>query len=156
MTELTVPTFLFSTCEQKFDDTHQGCQVLFRTSRWNVGLLLIRCSGQGPHLAMTGEPRGFSRVAVPCSALKGETVPDSLPATPKSPPTRRVPPRAAGDLRELPRVPLRGEGSCGGGGAPRDSAGSGATAGTLIPSAQRLVWAAKQPLGKAALGALFA
>ena len=33
----------------------------------------------------------------------------------------------AGDLRELPGVPLRGEGSCGGGGAPRDSAGSGAT-----------------------------
>ena len=29
-------------------------------------------------------------------------------------------------------------------------------AGTLIPSAQRLVWAAKQALGKAALGALFA
>ena len=28
----------------------------------------------------------------------------------------------AGDLRELARVPLRGEGSCGGGGAPRDSA----------------------------------
>ena len=27
---------------------------------------------------------------------------------------------------------------------------------TLIPSAQRLVWAAKQPLGNAALGALFA
>ena len=26
----------------------------------------------------------------------------------------------------------------------------------LIPSAQRLVWAAKQPLGNAALGALFA
>ena len=26
-------------------------------------------------------------------ALKGETGPDSLPATPKSPPTRRVPPR---------------------------------------------------------------
>ena len=25
---------------------------------------------------------------------------------------------SAGDLRELPRVPLRGEGSCGGGGAP--------------------------------------
>ena len=34
---------------------------------------------------------------------------------------------SAGDLRELPRVPLRGEGSCRGGGAPRDSAGSGAT-----------------------------
>ena len=29
-------------------------------------------------------------------------------------------------------------------------------AGTLIPSAQRLVWVAKQALGKAALGALFA
>ena len=28
--------------------------------------------------------------------------------------------------------------------------------GTLIPSAQRLVWAAKHPLGNAALGALFA
>ena len=26
--------------------------------------------------------------------MKGETVPDSLPATPKSPPTRRVPPRS--------------------------------------------------------------
>ena len=35
---------------------------------------------------------GVSR-EVPCSALKGETVPDSLLATPKSPPTRRVPPR---------------------------------------------------------------
>ena len=35
---------------------------------------------------------GVSR-EVPCSAMKGETVPDILPATPKSPPTRRVPPR---------------------------------------------------------------
>ena len=33
---------------------------------------------------------------------------------------------SAGDLRELPRVPLRGEGSCGVGGASRDSAGCGA------------------------------
>ena len=40
---------------------------------------------------------------------------------------RGGPSPSAGDLRELPRVPLRGEGSCGGGGAPRDSAGSGAT-----------------------------
>ena len=39
----------------------------------------------------------------------------------------RVPLTCACDLRELLRVPLRGEGSCGGGGAPRDSAGSGAT-----------------------------
>ena len=41
-----------------------------------------------------GVSDGVSR-EVPCSALKGETVPDSLPATPKSPPTRRVPPRGA-------------------------------------------------------------
>ena len=41
---------------------------------------------------------GVSR-EVPCSALKGETVPDSLPATPKSPPTRRGP-RHDEDLRE--------------------------------------------------------
>ena len=27
-----------------------------------MGLLLRRWSGQGPHLAMTGEPRGFSQV----------------------------------------------------------------------------------------------
>ena len=38
----------------------------------------------------------------------------------------------------------------------KDSRGlSRGAAGTLIPSAQRVVWAAKQPLGKAALGALF-
>ena len=37
----------------------------------------------------------------PCSALKGETVPDSLPATPKSPPTRRVPPRRGGQCEAL-------------------------------------------------------
>ena len=40
----------------------QGCQVPFRTSRRIVGLLLRRCRGQGPHLGMTGEPRGVSRV----------------------------------------------------------------------------------------------
>ena len=34
---------------------------------------------------------------------------------------------SAGDLRELHMVPLRGEGSCGVGGASRDSARSGAT-----------------------------
>ena len=32
----------------------------------------------------------------------------------------------------------------------------GRGAGTLLPSAQRFVWAAKQPLGSAAVGALFA
>ena len=49
---------------------------------------------------------GVSR-EVPCYALKGETVPDSLPATPKSPPTRRVPPRgymqAGSVVEELPK-----------------------------------------------------
>ena len=45
--------------------------------------------------------------------------------------------RHAGDLRELPRVPLRGEGSCGGGGAPRDSAGSGATEEGLMTGADQ-------------------
>ena len=39
---------------------------------------------------------------------------------------------SAGDLRELPRVPLRGEGSCGVGGAPWDSAGFGALEEGLI------------------------
>ena len=42
---------------------HQGCQVPFRPPIPNVVLLLRRCSGKGLHLAMTGEPRGFSRVA---------------------------------------------------------------------------------------------
>ena len=32
----------------------------------------IRCSGQGPHLAMTGEPRGFSRVAAGFSSYDGD------------------------------------------------------------------------------------
>ena len=42
---------------------------------------------------------------------------------------------SAGDLKELPRVPLRGEGSCGGGGAPRDSAGQNlATLGPAVCS----------------------
>ena len=39
---------------------------------------------------------------------------------------------SAVDLRDLPRVPLRGEGSCGGGGAPRESSWSGATEEGLI------------------------
>ena len=36
------------------------------------------------------------------STLKGETVPDSLPATPKSPPTRRVPPRGNPEIPAFP------------------------------------------------------
>ena len=43
---------------------HQGCQVPFQISRGNVGFLLRGCSRNGPHLTMTGEPRGFSRVVV--------------------------------------------------------------------------------------------
>ena len=37
-----------------------------------MGLLLISCSGQGPHLAMTGEPRGFSQVAAGFSSYDGD------------------------------------------------------------------------------------
>ena len=47
-------------------------QIPFRTSRRNVGLLLRRCRGQGPHLAMTGEPRGVSRVVAGVSSFDGE------------------------------------------------------------------------------------
>ena len=52
--------------------SHQRCQVPFRTSRWNMGLLLRHCIRKGLHLAMTGEPRGFSQVAVGFSSYDGE------------------------------------------------------------------------------------
>ncbi len=52
--------------------SHQGCQVPFRPPRPNVGLLLRHCSGKGLHLAMTGEPRGFSRVTAGFSSYDGE------------------------------------------------------------------------------------
>ena len=42
------------------------------------------------------------------------------------------PSTSAGDVRELPKVPLRGEGCCGVGGASRDSAGLGAVEEGLI------------------------
>ena len=42
--------------------------------------------------------------------------------------------------RELPRVPLRGEGSGGGGGAPRDSAGAGATEEGLTSRGGPILW----------------
>ena len=52
--------------------------------------------GRPEHLPTSWQDEALARHGVssevPCSALKGETVPDSLPATPKSPPTRRVPP----------------------------------------------------------------
>ena len=51
---------------------HQGCQVPFRPPVPNVGLLLRRCSGNGLHLEMTGEPRGFSRVAAGYCSYDGE------------------------------------------------------------------------------------
>ena len=52
--------------------SHQGCQVPFRPLFPNVGLLLRRLSGKGLHLAMMGEPRGFSRVAAGYSSYNGE------------------------------------------------------------------------------------
>ena len=51
----------------------KGCQVPFRISRGNVGFLLRRCSRKGPHLTMTGEPRGFSRVAVGSRVMTGNS-----------------------------------------------------------------------------------
>ena len=51
---------------------HQGCQVPFRPPIPNVGLLLRRCRWKGLHLAMTGEPRGFSQVAAGFSSYDGE------------------------------------------------------------------------------------
>ena len=47
-----------------FWGSQEGCLVPFRTSGRNMGLPLRCCSAQGPHLAKTLEPRGFSRVAV--------------------------------------------------------------------------------------------
>src|SRR5574337_1091173 len=50
----------------------KGAKVPFRPPIPNVGLLLRRCSGKGLHLAMTGEPRGFSRVTAGFSSYDGE------------------------------------------------------------------------------------
>ena len=60
----------------------------------------------------------------------------------------RVTAGSAGDLRELPRVPLRGEGSCGGGGAPRDSAGSGATEEATLGESSREAQSGRRLLGQ--------
>src|SRR5574337_1015946 len=51
--------------------THQGSQVPFRPQIPNVVLPLRRCSGKGLHLAMTWEPRGFSRVTAGFSCYDG-------------------------------------------------------------------------------------
>ena len=51
---------------------YQGCQEPFRISRGNLGFLLRRCSRKGPHLAMLGEPLGFSRFAPRFSRYDGE------------------------------------------------------------------------------------
>ena len=52
--------------------SHQVCQVKFRPSRQNVGLLLRCCSGKGLHLVTTGEPRGSSRGVAGFSNYDGE------------------------------------------------------------------------------------
>ena len=56
----------------KFWRSHEGCQVPFRNSGRNVRLPLRRRSGQGPHLAKTLGPRGFSRVAEGFSSYDGD------------------------------------------------------------------------------------
>ena len=74
-------------------------------------LLCIWWTVRGTHLELKQEPQCLARDGVsrevPCSALKGETVPDSLPATPKSPASSclgRKPPRAP-QLEETPETP---------------------------------------------------
>ena len=72
---ISVKTLVFLSRETgmpgNFVGAHQGCQVPFRPPIPNVGLLR-RCSGKGLHLAMTGETRGFSRVAAGFSSYDGE------------------------------------------------------------------------------------
>ena len=46
--------------------------VTFHTSRRNMGLLLRRCSGQGPHLEKKLETRGLSRFAARFSSYEGD------------------------------------------------------------------------------------
>ena len=59
-------------CVGELCGSQQACQVPFRPPIPNVGLLLRRCSGKGLHHAMTGESRGFSRVAAGFSSYDGE------------------------------------------------------------------------------------
>ena len=63
-------------------ELHQGYQVPFHISRGNVGFLSRHCSGKGPHLALRGESRGCSRVAVggnPGDSNPGEANPGDSP-----------------------------------------------------------------------------
>ena len=86
---------------------HSLLQGIFPTQGSNPGLLHqsqmghkaegLKAMGILPPSARTWK-RG-ERERIRGNGLKGETVPDSLPASPKSPPTRRGPPRGT------PRVP---------------------------------------------------
>ena len=51
---------------------HQGCQVPFQISRGNVEFLSRHFSEKGPHLAMMGESRGFSRVVAGFLSYDGD------------------------------------------------------------------------------------
>ena len=53
-----------------FEGAIMGAKYVLHFSR-NVGLLLRRCGGQGPHAAKTMEPRGFFRVAAGFSSYDG-------------------------------------------------------------------------------------
>ena len=55
-----------------FWGSQEGCQGPFRPSGRNRGLPLRRRGGQGPHLAKSWEPRGFSRVAAGFSSYDGD------------------------------------------------------------------------------------
>ena len=55
-----------------FWGSQEGCQGPFRPSGRNRGLPLRRRGGQGPHLAKTLGPCGFSRVAAGFLSYDGE------------------------------------------------------------------------------------
>ena len=59
-------------CRGTVGGSQEGCQVPFRASGWNLGLPWRRRSGQGPPLAKTLEPHGFSRVAAGFSSYDGD------------------------------------------------------------------------------------
>ena len=115
----------------------QGSQVSMRVARGSASWLSSHGRGLGPRDALIFRQR--ERPGLPSQALAW---PHRLSAGRRESASRGeakdsalLSSRDAG-LLEPPERPARG-------------------AGTRIPSAQRLVWAAKQALGNAALGALF-
>ena len=112
---------------------HQGCQVLFCTSRRNVGILWRCSSGQGPHIAMTRETRGFSRTPsallpkfrassphptspfLPSHDGTGGGAPPALPAPPTAPTWSQARPLLTDPGASRPGIPAATSADRGGG-----------------------------------------